>query len=142
MQIRPHLGLPIRCHHRLLRFVQLYILLLKEGGLEIPCNLVASLPGYSAKNHMLLQKYLEIVNDLYAEPKNEEIIGSFLIPNEVSGRANRTNSDQPGPSKKKEDLLMLNQKHDRGLTSERYFSTLKHVRETLKDNRMTTMLLL
>ena len=74
---------------------------LMQGGLEIPCNLVASLPGYSAKNHMLLQKYLEIVNDLYAEPKNEEIIGSFLIPNEVSGRANRTNSDQPGPSKKR-----------------------------------------
>ena len=74
---------------------------LVQGRLEIPCNLVASLPGYSAKNHMLLQKYLEIVKNLYAEPKNKEIIGSFLIPTEVSGRANRTNSDQPGPSKKK-----------------------------------------
>ena len=29
---------------------------------------------------MLLQKYLEPVNDLYAEPKNEEILGSFMAP--------------------------------------------------------------
>ena len=49
---------------------------------------------------MLLQKYLEIVNDLYVEPKNDEIIGSFLIPNEGSSRAKRTNSKQPGRSKK------------------------------------------
>ena len=40
---------------------------------------------------MLLQKHLEIVSDLYLEPTNQEIIGSFLIPNEGSGRANRTN---------------------------------------------------
>ena len=46
------------------------------------------------------QKYLEIVSDLYVELTNEEIIGSFLIPNERSGHANRTNSKPPGPSKK------------------------------------------
>ena len=40
---------------------------------------------------MLLQKHLEIVSDLYLEPTNQEIIGSFLIPNEGSGRAIRTN---------------------------------------------------
>ena len=47
-----------------------------------------------------IQKYLEIVSDLYVEPTNEEIIGSFLIPNEGSGRTNRVNSKQPGPSRK------------------------------------------
>ena len=36
--------------------------------------------GYSVRNQMLLQKYLEPVNDLYAEPKNEEILGSFMAP--------------------------------------------------------------
>ena len=36
--------------------------------------------GYSVKNQMLHQKYLELVNDLFAEPKNEEIVGSFMIP--------------------------------------------------------------
>ena len=34
------------------------------------------------------------------EPTNEKIIGSFLIPNEGSGRVNRTNYKQSGPSKK------------------------------------------
>ena len=71
-----------------------------ERNKEIPCNLTASLPGYSARNNVLLQKYLEIVNDLYVESKNDEIIGSFLIPNEGSSRAKRTNSKQPGRSKK------------------------------------------
>ena len=40
------------------------------------------------------------MSDLYVEPTNEEIISTFMIPNEGSGRANRTNSKQPGPSKK------------------------------------------
>ena len=39
----------------------------------------------------------------------------------------------PEPSKK-ENLLMLSQNHDRGLTSERYFNTLKYVTGKLKDN--------
>ena len=73
---------------------------LVQGGLEIPCNLNASLPGYSAWNYVLLQKHLEIVSDLYVEPANEENIDSFLIPNEGSRCAKRTDSKQPGPSKK------------------------------------------
>ena len=54
---------------------------LVQGGLEIPCNFTPSLLGYYASNHVLLQRYLEIVSDLYVEPTNEEIIGSFLITN-------------------------------------------------------------
>ena len=73
------------------------------GGLEIPCNLAASFRSYSAKTlqkYVLLQKYLEIVSDLYVEPTNQEITGPFLILNEGSGCANRTSSKQPGSSKK------------------------------------------
>ena len=29
---------------------------------------------------MLLRKYLELVNDLYAEAETEEILGSFMFP--------------------------------------------------------------
>ena len=29
---------------------------------------------------MLLWKYVELVNDLYAEPENEEILSSFMFP--------------------------------------------------------------
>ena len=90
---------------------------------------------------MLLQKCLEIVNDLYVEPTNEELIGSFLILNVRSGRPIRINSKQSGPSKK-EDLLMLSQNHDRGLTLERYFSGLKYVKWKLNDSRVKTAVLL
>ena len=114
---------------------------LVKGGLEISCNLTASLPGYSTRNYVLLQKCLEIVNDLYVEPTNEELIGSFLILNVGSGRCIRINSKQPGPSKK-EDLLMLSQNHDRGLTLERYFSGLKYVKWKLNDSRIKTAVLL
>ena len=53
---------------------------LAQGGLEIPCVLVAKMNGYSVRNQMLLQKYQELVNDLYVEPKNEEILGSYMVP--------------------------------------------------------------
>ena len=51
-----------------------------QGGLEIPCVVVAKMNGYSARNQMILRKFEQLVNDLYAEPKNEEIVGSFLVP--------------------------------------------------------------
>ena len=43
---------------------------------------------------------------------------------------------------KKEDLLMLNQNHGRGLTSERYFNALKHVTSKLKDHIIRIAVLL
>ena len=43
---------------------------------------------------------------------------------------------------KNEDLLMLSENHDRGLTSERFFNALKHVTAKLKDNRIRTAVLL
>ena len=52
---------------------------LVQGGLEIPYILMAKMNGYSVRNQMLLQKYQKLVSDLYAEPKNEEILGSFLV---------------------------------------------------------------
>ena len=36
--------------------------------------------SYSVRSQMLLQKYLERTHNLYAEPKNEEILGSFVVP--------------------------------------------------------------
>ena len=54
-----------------------------QGGLEICCKVSVTLPG-TIKNHKLLDRYKEVVNKLYCEPKNEEIIGNLLIsvPNE------------------------------------------------------------
>ena len=52
---------------------------LVQGGLEIPCVLEAKMNGYSVRNQVLLQKCLELVNDLYAECNNEEIVGFLMV---------------------------------------------------------------
>lgn len=50
---------------------------LVQGGLEIACIVTVKMPA-TIKNHMLVEKYMQIVNELYAEPKEEIILGSFL----------------------------------------------------------------
>ena len=73
--------------------------LLIQGGLENPCVVVAKMNGYSARNQMILQKFEQLVNDLYAEPKNEEIVGSFLVP--VTRNRLDDPQDIPTPTAKK-----------------------------------------
>ena len=110
-----------------------------QGGLEIRCKVSATLPG-TIKNHMLLDRYKELVNKLYCEPKNEVIIGDFLtsVPNEnihlkqpqqqqlaqkKGNRKRKTNEEQPtskndirnylnksGTSNSKEQKTKKNQK--------------------------------
>ena len=48
-----------------------------QGGLEIPAKVTVTMPG-TVKNHLLMEKYKEIVNERYAEPKDEEVLGLFL----------------------------------------------------------------
>ena len=50
---------------------------LLQGGLEVRCKVTVAMPG-TIKNHMLLDRYKELVEKLYIEPKNEIIIGIFL----------------------------------------------------------------
>ena len=50
---------------------------LVQGGLEIPCSVCIKIVGTSA-NLRMLERYKELVRELYIEPKNEEILGSFL----------------------------------------------------------------
>ena len=40
-----------------------------------------SMPG-TIRNHLLLDRYRELVTDLYCEPEDEVIIGNFLSPTE------------------------------------------------------------
>ena len=49
-----------------------------QGGLEIPCNVVVTMPE-TVVNQLILEKYEKLVAEKYAEPKNEVIIGSFLV---------------------------------------------------------------
>ena len=48
-----------------------------QGGLEIPCKITVKLHG-TVKNHMLLDRYRQLVNSLYCKPKEEVIMGLFL----------------------------------------------------------------
>ena len=52
--------------------------LLVQGGLEIPCHKTTKLPG-TIRNHMIMDRYEEIVEEPYCEPKDEEALGTFLI---------------------------------------------------------------
>ena len=49
-----------------------------HGGLEIPYKVSVTMPG-TVSNLLVLEKYWQLVEDLYTEPKNEEILGSFYM---------------------------------------------------------------
>ena len=50
---------------------------LKQGGLKIPSKVSVTMPG-TVSNLLVLEKYWQLVEELYTEPKNEEILGSIL----------------------------------------------------------------
>ena len=52
---------------------------LVQGGLEIACKVSVKMPG-TIKNHLLMDRYFELVRLRYTEPKNKVILRSFLPP--------------------------------------------------------------
>ena len=59
-----------------------------QGGLEIPCLVTVTIPQ-SIKGHMLIQRYQQMVEELYCAPKEEVIMGNFLeqiVPTEDEPR--------------------------------------------------------
>ena len=50
---------------------------LVQGGIEIPCKVTANIPG-TVINLLIMEKYIQLVQKLYMEPKDEDILGSFL----------------------------------------------------------------
>ena len=53
-----------------------------QGRMEIASNVKVKIPG-TCVIILLMEKYKKLVQHLYIEPKNEEIIGSFLQANEA-----------------------------------------------------------
>ena len=47
-----------------------------QGGLGIPSRVTVTMSATN-RNHMLIDKYKELVNEPYSEPKRKEITGSF-----------------------------------------------------------------
>ena len=48
-----------------------------QGGLEIPCLVTVTMSG-TIINQLIMERYKQIVTERYIEPKEEEIIGTFL----------------------------------------------------------------
>ena len=49
-----------------------------QGGIEIPCKVTAKISG-TVTNLLIIEKYRQLVQELYTEPKDKEILGSFLL---------------------------------------------------------------
>ena len=48
-----------------------------QGGLEVPCLVTVTMPR-SIMNHLLIAQYEKLLGKIYLEPKDEEIMGTFL----------------------------------------------------------------
>ena len=48
-----------------------------QRGLEVPCLVTVKMPG-SIMNHLLIARYEKLLGELYLEPKDEEIMETFL----------------------------------------------------------------
>ena len=116
-----------------------------QGGLAIRCKVSATLPG-TIKNHMLLDRYKELVNKLYCEPKSEVIIGNFLrpVPNEnihlnqsqqqqlaqkKVNRKKKTNEEQPTSKNDIFETISISLVHRsrRNKKRKKYQKALRHV---------------
>ena len=78
-----------------------------QGGLEISCDIIVTMPG-TIDNQLILEKYKKLVCGKYAEPKEEVIIGSFLERDVIAQTGPSTIQNQqktniPTNNKKKAD---------------------------------------
>ena len=78
-----------------------------QGGLEISCGIIVTMPG-TIDNELILEKYKKLVYEKYAEPKEELTIGSFLERNVIvqigpSTIQNQQKTNIPTNNKKKAD---------------------------------------
>ena len=71
---------------------------LVQGGLETACKVTVKMPG-TIRNHMLMDRYLELVRSLYAEPNNEVILGSFMPSTSTINDGRKEAKKSPVPQK-------------------------------------------
>ena len=50
---------------------------LAQGDIEIPCVVTLSMSG-TGINQLLMERYKQLVETIYTEPKEEKILGTFL----------------------------------------------------------------
>ena len=81
---------------------------LVQGGLEIPCRLSVKLAVATIKNNMLVDRYKQILEELYEEPSQGIIMSQFfsmILRKSVTLRMRLTLVKQPCPKTEKENLI-------------------------------------
>ena len=79
--------------------------------MEIACKVTVKIPG-TCVNILLMEKYKQLVQQLYIEPKNEEILGSFLQANETVDGVEAQPGLKKGKVKKKQTGKTVNRQKD------------------------------
>lgn len=87
-----------------------------QGGMEIPCKITVKIAG-TCINLLLMEKYKQLIEELYIEPKNEENLGSFLQPNNVTEESINLPSTSSQSKKRKSKDEASNQKDIRSFFS-------------------------
>ena len=82
-----------------------------QVGMEIACKVTVKIPG-TCVNILLMENYKQLVQQLYIEPKNEEIIGSFLQGNETIDRAEAQPVSKKAKVKRKQTNKTVNRQKD------------------------------
>ena len=77
---------------------------LVQGGLEGACKVIVKLRA-TVRNHLLMDRYVEIVNVKYIEAKHEVILGPFLKKLSTAAqptniKRNRSNTNNPKKKQK------------------------------------------
>ena len=75
---------------------------LTQGGLEIPWIVKVAIPG-TLLNKKLLERYEEMVKDLYVEPQEIAIMGSFFENVVMEYEPGRSETRQPKSRNKKKE---------------------------------------
>ena len=79
--------------------------------MEIACKVTVKISG-TCVNILLMEKYKQLVQQLYMKPKNEEILGSFLKANETIDGAEAQPVSQNAKVKRKQTDKKVNRQKD------------------------------
>ena len=79
--------------------------------MEIAFKVTVKIPS-TCVNILLMENYKQLVQQLYIEPKNEEIIGSFLQGNETIDRAEAQPVSKKAKVKRKQTNKTVNRQKD------------------------------
>ena len=95
-----------------------------QGGLEKPVKVIVTMPG-TVRNHLLLEKYKEIIDDRYVELKNEIMIRSLLALPAVKPSERKVQAEKDKVASKSKKKKQQKKQRNKVKTSEPFLNQLK-----------------